>query len=93
MGGERTRVVAVSLDEPDPHVLCQVLHEETHPVTDPAVYAANAGAARDTRLDEAGHALHLAAERAVVERDQALIEDEAAELLPAYAAWRERYGV
>lgn len=30
------RVVATSLAEPLDHVICQILHEETHPVSDPA---------------------------------------------------------
>ena len=83
------RVCAVSLAPPREHVLCQVLHEEVHPVTDPG----EAAAGQDTRPGTAGHAGHRARELRAVEVGQELVDARAPELAAAYAAWRARYGV
>ncbi|GMV42688.1 MAG: hypothetical protein AMXMBFR64_44040 [Myxococcales bacterium] len=84
------RVVATSLAEPPDQVICQILHEETHPVTDPAV---RLDGPRDTRAGQPGHGEHLRLERAAVERTGEALAQAAPELLPAYAAWRRRFGM
>lgn len=80
------RVVATSLLEPPAHVVCQVLHEETHPVSDRSVPPAP----RDTRAGTPGHAHHLLLERAAVARTEVAVRAAAPELLPAFEAWRRR---
>lgn len=91
----RGRVVAVSLAEPAEHVLCQVLHEETHVVTDPIVCAQwpADGPARDTAVGSAGYERHRALETAAVEVGEAVIAARAPRWLDAYRRWRGRYGV
>jgi len=83
------RVVATSLGEPEEHVLCQVLHEEIHAITDPVV---GSGAPRDTRVGHPGFAQHAALELAAVEVGEALLAARAPTWLPAYARWRRRSG-
>lgn len=83
------RVVATSLAEPREHVLCQVLHEEVHAITDPAM---GATASRDTRFGQPGFALHAELEIAAVEVGEALLRARAPAWLPAYARWRVRSG-
>ncbi|MCR9160916.1 MAG: hypothetical protein ACE37F_10815 [Nannocystaceae bacterium] len=88
------RVVAVSLAQPAEHVLCQVLHEETHAVTDPVVSASwGAGPSRDTAVGSAGFGRHRALELAAVEVGDALIRARTPQWLPAYQRWRARFGV
>lgn len=89
------RVVAVSLAEPAEHVLCQVLHEETHVVTDPVVAGqwSAQGPARDTAVGSAGYERHQALETAAVEVGEAVIAARAPGWLGAYHRWRARYGV
>lgn len=84
------RVVATSLDEPPSHSLCQILHEETHPISDRTVPPAGD---RDTRAGSPGHATHLRLERAAVERTAVALSSAAPELLPAYAEWRRRHSM
>lgn len=84
------RVVATSLSEPHDQVICQILHEETHPVTDPAV---RLDGPRDTRAGRAGHDAHQRLERAAVKRTGEALVQAAPELLPAYASWRRRFGM
>lgn len=88
------RVVAVSLAQPVDHVLCQVLHEETHALTDPVVRASwGAGPSRDTAVGSAGFRRHRALEVAAVEVGDALIRARAPQWLPAYQRWRARVGM
>lgn len=89
------RVVAVSLAEPAEHVLCQVLHEETHAVTDGLVRESwtPSGAARDTAVDSPGYARHQALETAAIEVGDALIAARAPAWSDAYQRWRARFGV
>lgn len=88
----RGRVVAVSLAAPAEHLLCQILHEEIHPVTDPSVRGTVPASVQDTRAGTAGHALHAALEHVAIEVGQALIAARAPAWAPAYARWRERLG-
>ena len=81
------RVVAVSLDQPIPHVLCQILHEEMHPITDPLV---SAEAERDTRVGSPGFAVHQALEEVAVAATEAVLEQDAPQHLPAFYQWRAR---
>ena len=88
------RVVAVSLAQPTEHVLCQVLHEEIHPLTDPVVRASwGAGPARDTAAGSAGFQRHQALEVAAVEVGDALIRARTPQWVSAYERWRARFGV
>lgn len=87
-GTAEARVVATSLAEPAEHALLQVLHEEIHPLTDGGVDAAD----RDTRRGTPGHAAHARLEAAALERGRSLLAVHAADLLPAYARWRARFG-
>lgn len=90
--GDRSgRVVAVSLAAPIDHLLCQILHEEIHPVTDPVVREAMPSAPQDTRAGTPGHALHAALEHAAIEVGEALILARAPEHSAAYARWRSRF--
>jgi radical SAM superfamily enzyme YgiQ (UPF0313 family)/protein-L-isoaspartate O-methyltransferase len=82
------RLVGVSLDQPDDHVLMQVLHEEVHPVTDPVVLAEwDGAAARDTRAGSPGHSLHQRLEAVAIGATQALIQARAPRWLPAFEEW------
>ncbi|MGH1343449.1 MAG: hypothetical protein ACRBN8_17955 [Nannocystales bacterium] len=88
------RLVGVSLAEPAEHLLCQVLHEETHALTDPVVRQAwsAAGAGRDTSVGSPGYARHQALEAAAVEVGDALIAARAPQWSDAYRRWRARFG-
>ena len=88
---ERGRIVAVSLEQDVEHLLCQILHEEVHAVTDPAVRSGG-DAPQDTRRGTPGYALHEALETAAIEVGAALIEARAPAWAPAYARWRARFG-
>ena len=89
------RVVAVSLAEPAEHVLCQVLHEEIHAVTDPLVRHSwtSGGASRDTAVGTPGYARHQALETAAIEVGDALVAARAPRWSDAYRRWRARFGV
>jgi hypothetical protein len=88
------RVVAVSLAEPVEHLLCQIVHEETHALTDPVVRASwGEGPVRDTAVGSVGFRRHQALELAAVEVGDALIRARTPEWAPAYARWRARFGV
>ena len=91
-----TRVIAVSLDEPDGHVICQVLHEDMHAITDPIVRAeqaaAFAGSTRDTRQGSPGFALHQALESVAVGATAAFLQARAPELMHDFEIWQARVG-
>ena len=88
------RVVAVALQRPAEHVLCQVLHEDVHAVTDPVVRASwNPRApARDTAVGSPGFAQHQTLEQAAVEVGDALVAARAPAWSEAYRRWRSRVG-
>jgi hypothetical protein len=85
-------IVAVSLAAPTDHLLCQILHEEIHPVTDPVIRETMPSTPQDTRTGTPGHALHAALEHAAIEVGEALILARAPQWLAAYALWRSRWG-
>ena len=87
------RVVAVALARPSAHVLCQIVHEDTHAVTDPVVRASWSaeGPARETAVGAAGYARHVALETAAVEVGEALFQARAPQWLHAYHQWRARF--
>jgi len=92
--GAPSRVVATSLDESWEQILCQVFHEEVHPVSDPAAYALQgeqAGAERDTHAEGRGYAIHQSIEKAAVELGQTVMAQALPEQLPAYRQWRARF--
>lgn len=86
------RIVAVSLAAPIDHLLCQILHEEIHPITDPVIRESMPSFSQDTRAGTPGHALHAAIEHAAIEVGEALILARAPAWAEAYARWRERLG-
>lgn len=88
---EHGHVVAVNLAAPIDHLLCQILHEQVHPVTDPVIRDTMSSTAQDTRVGTPGHALHAALEHAAVEVGEALILARAPEWSEAYARWRGRF--
>jgi hypothetical protein len=90
---ERGHFIACSLAAPREQLLCQVIHEQSHAVTDGPIRAEDDGDSQDTRAGSAGYALHRQLEQAAVELGQRVLEDVAPELLGAYGAWRRRHGV
>jgi hypothetical protein len=87
------RIIAVSIDADPEQLAIQLLHEETHPITDPAVFARHKGVARRTDGKGEGGALHMELEQLVVDVDAAVIEARAPELSEAYAVWRSQFGM
>lgn len=85
------RRVAVNLAAPIEHLLCQILHEEVHAVTDPVVREGLPPVGQDTRSGTPGHATHAALEHAAIEVGEALVSARAPEWSPAYAQWRARF--
>lgn len=79
------RVVAVSC-EAGVGAALQILHEETHPVTDPEVRSAW-DVRQETRRGSVGFGLHTALERAVVERDEALLRTCSPGWLEDFERW------
>ena len=86
------RVVAVSLTEPEEHVLFQIWHEEMHAVTDPLVLAEKATTSRDTRLGQPGFELHRELELVAIGATQAVLESQFSEYLPAFHRWCKTSG-
>jgi len=85
---ERARMVATDCAQPIEWLLCQVLHEEIHAVTDASVLAGRDALTRDTRVGSPGYALHAELERAAIEVGDALVQARAPEWTSAYAEWR-----
>jgi len=87
-----TRVVATSLAEPSEHLLCQVLHEEMHPHTDPIVLQALGPtlSQRETQVGTAGWVLHQALETAAIEGGRQIIARVLPHRIEAYARWCAR---
>jgi hypothetical protein len=83
------RVVAVSLTPPD-EAACQILHEETHPVSDPKILAEPGRPPRDTRQGTEGASTHKALEEAAVALGTTIVAEKARELAQA---WHARIGV
>ena len=86
-------IVAVSLDADPEQVAIQILHEETHPITDPAVRARYQQVEQRTDGSGAGGALHLELEQLVVDVDAAIIAARTPELVEAYTVWRAQFGM
>lgn len=78
--------VAVSLAQPMEHVLCQIFHEEVHPVSDRELPGLSG---RDTRADTPGVQLHRRIETHAVQRGAEIIAQAMPELLPGYRRWVE----
>lgn len=87
------RRVATSLAEPVEPTLCQVFHEECHPITDPQVAATRSVADRDTRAGAANYEAHMALERAAVEHGRLVIARVMPGLSSSYARWCARFGI
>lgn len=86
-------IIALSFDALDEEFLIQVLHEDTHPLTDPPIRAGFEGVSQDTQAGSVGFQLHRALETAVVERNQELFEEHAKDLLEPYMRWRRRMSI
>ena len=84
--------VATSLTEPLEHVLCQVLHEAIHPVSDLEVGLAGRPT-RDTHAEGLGYETHRALELAAVKLGAELVEGHAPSLTSAYQAWSRHVGL
>lgn len=84
------RVVAVSLGEPPEHALCQLFHEEVHPISDKDLTHAKG---RDTRAGSPGHAAHRALEAHAVAVGREVVMRAAPEWLEAYEAWARPFGM
>jgi hypothetical protein len=85
------RLVAVSLNQPRDHVLCQILHEEVHPLTDPLVRAEWDGTdERDTRAGTPGASLHQRLEAVAVGATEAFLQARAPELMTDFRRWQRR---
>lgn len=78
--------VAVSLAQPMEHVLCQIFHEEVHPVSDRELPGL---AGRDTRAGAPGVQLHRRLEAHAVQRGAEVIAQAMPELLASYRRWVE----
>lgn len=86
------RVVAVSLNVAPEQALVQIIHEDTHALTDPPIRL-EFGGAQETRRGSRGHALHKRLESAVIANNLALFEEHAPHLLPAFERWCGRYQI
>ena len=87
---EDARLVATDCAQPIEWLVCQVLHEEIHAVTDAAVLAGRDALQRDTRVGSPGFALHAELERAAIEVGDALVQARAPEWTDAYQRWRSQ---
>jgi hypothetical protein len=85
------RIVAADCTQSIEWLACQVLHEEIHAITDPAVLAGRDASARDTRVGTPGFVLHAELERAAIEVGDALVRARAPEWADAYARWRAAF--
>ncbi len=85
------RVVAVCCQAPLEHLLCQILHEEIHPVTDPLLRKDGLVGSQDTRAGSPGYTVHAALERTALEVGEALILARAPRWAAAYRTWRARF--
>ncbi|MFT5681962.1 MAG: radical SAM superfamily enzyme YgiQ (UPF0313 family)/protein-L-isoaspartate O-methyltransferase [Myxococcota bacterium] len=90
-GAGSARLVAVSLSQPRDHILCQVLHEEMHPLTDPLVREDRSS--RDTRAGTPGAALHAELEGVAVAATDAFLSARAPELMADFVRWKRRLGI
>ncbi|HEY3445235.1 MAG TPA: hypothetical protein VGK67_02680 [Myxococcales bacterium] len=84
--------LALGLGGPLEQVLCQLIHEATHAVTDPPIRAAHAQVRQDTRVGSAAFSLHRELERAAVEEGARLVAGRAPRLRKGYDLWRRRHG-
>lgn len=89
------RCCATSLQREPGQLLCQLLHEETHAISDPQVLQRSdqGGGFRDTRVGTQGAKLHEAIERAAVLLGAEIIQEAAPEWTEAYEEWRRPYGM
>jgi hypothetical protein len=87
------RHVVASLAAPFDQLLCQVLHEVIHDLTDEKVRRHFGNGPQVTRPDQSGYWLHAALEGEAVVRGQVLIDQVLPDYRKAYAAWRKRHGV
>ena len=85
-----TRAIATSLAEAPEHLFCQILHEETHPVSD---RSSGPTPDRDTRAGTPGHDDHLRLEAAAVALGAAVVDEAVPAWRDAYERWRTRYGL
>ncbi|MFN3201641.1 MAG: hypothetical protein ACE366_24775 [Bradymonadia bacterium] len=84
------RGVAISLEAPLEHAVCQIVHEEIHPITDPQVPVTTH---RSTAKGDPGFAHHKALEAAAVSAGFELFDIHAPAFSEAYRRWCSRFGV
>lgn len=85
-------VLAACLTAAPDQLLCQLLHEEAHLVTDAAEPTAP-GQRQDTRPGSPGLELHLRLERRAVEAGQRAVDSAAPALAGPYRKWRRRHNM
>ncbi len=88
---EGRQIIAVSPLVSKDALLIQLLHEEIHSVTDPAIRD-QSDLPQNTTVGASGFALHLALERAAIERGHQLIDSTAPRLRRAYRKWCAEHG-
>lgn len=81
------QVIAVSFADPDAQLFCQILHEDTHAISDPMVMATWNGGPRSTKRGAPGFTLHEVLEA----RALALTHDVLARTVPQRLADYERW--
>lgn len=86
-------VVAVALAAPTEQLLCQLLHEEIHAVTDPETDHDPGHPGQDTRLHSPGAQRHHQLELRAARRGRELIRDHAPDMQASYATWMRRHGM
>jgi len=86
----RGRIVGVNFDNDLGHILCQVLHEEMHPISDPHVLAEGV---RDTRAGTEGYALHQRLETVAVSATDAFLRARAPRWVPDFERWCQTVGI
>lgn len=86
------RLCATSLAQDPNHSLCQIFHEETHPIADPLLDLATQPS-RQTALHSPGYQTHARIERNAVELGASIIAQAAPHLHHAYQQWRKPFGI
>lgn len=87
---EGRQIVAASFDQSDEDLFCRLLHEETHAVSDPAVFREHAGRTRSTNRGDDGYAVHRAVEAAALSLADDVVNEAVPELARHHHAWVQR---
>ena len=88
-----SRRIALDLSRPTHEALLQILHEECHPVSDPAVSGNNPQGRHSGELDTVGYGLQKALEVAAVSLGWHVIEQAMPELSDSYQQFCDKNGL